>query len=212
LANLILGWEKRIAAHAQAKRAMDGLTSELRIQLAALVADVETDYQKFADRKSTRVWAQKLGKEGPGRKRMLARKRENARRALIELREYAKGLDATLGHDDQIAANDALDSLARVEGDGLSENYHLALYHDLCHITEDPTTFAMIQLYWFFRSGCGQSGDESEVRVAIIRNTFWTPFGVAPVVFLPQYQSGESLGCQSVHEAVRRFSSQGTSN
>jgi|HubBroStandDraft_6_1064221.scaffolds.fasta_scaffold32309_2 hypothetical protein len=205
LANLILDWEKRIAAHAQAKRAMEGLTSEQRIQVAAMVVDTETDYQNFASRKSTRVWSQKLGKEGPGRKRMLARKLENARRALNELREYATGLDATLGHDYQMAANDALDSLARVAGDVFSKNYHLALYHDLCHITEDPTTFAMIRLYWFFRSGCGQSGDESEVRVAIIRNAFWTPFGVAPVDFLPQYQPGESLGCQAVHEAVRRF-------
>jgi len=72
-------------------------------------------------------------------------------------------------------------------------------------VKTDPTTFAMVQLYWLLRHGCGLTGDESEVRVALIRNFFWAPLGVPKVKFRPFYEEGESQGCSAVRQAVRRF-------
>ena len=65
--------------------------------------------------------------------------------------------------------------------------------------------FGMVKLYWLFRHECGLTGDESEVRVARLRNAFWIEYGVRPVKFRAIYRAGESIGCNAVHAAVRRF-------
>jgi hypothetical protein len=135
---------------------------------------------------------------------MLARKLAAARCSLEDLIQYANGLDPTLGGSYRKAAEGALEALATIPN-GSSENLYQRLYGELREITEDPTTFSMVQLYWFFRSGCGLTGDESEVRVAIIRNELWIRSEVSKVDFIPAYQGDQSQGCQAVHEAVRRF-------
>ena len=52
---------------------------------------------------------------------------------------------------------------------------------------------------------------ESKVRVALIRNAFWTQRTNA-VAYLPDYDGAESKGCTAVRQAVNRFRpNQGTS-
>jgi hypothetical protein len=204
LAQLLSGRERQIAEHEETRRAIRGLKSAQRIQLAALLVDTAADIENFTGRRDAKDRSFKLEREGPRRQRMLARKLEASRRSLDNLRRYASALDASMGSSYRKAAEDAL---TRLSGLPTNRSFQgiLTVYRELRQVTENPTTFAMVQLYWFFRSGCGLSGHEAEVRVALVRNAFWAAFSVAPVTFFPEYQVGQPRGCQAVHEAVRRF-------
>jgi hypothetical protein len=204
LAQFLSERAERITKQQETQQAVAGLTSEHRIQLAALLIDTEADIETFTRRKNAKDWSHKLGAEGPRRQRMLSRKLKKARASLSDLRQYATDLDPSLGFDYRRAADDALTQLVELR-EARSFAEHRTVYRELRQATKDPTTFAMVQLYWFFRSGCRLSGDEAEVRVALVRNAFWTTFGVARVAFFPKNQVGQSKGCQAVHEAVRRF-------
>jgi hypothetical protein len=127
------------------------------------------------------------------------KKLKNARAALKQLHDYAELLDI------QIVSALAAACLKKLSAplDSTPEFYKWlkAKYHAL----EDPVERGMVQLYWFFRHGCGLTGREAEVRVARIRNAFWKKHGVSEVPFRPEYRVGESRGCDAVHTAVRRF-------
>jgi hypothetical protein len=86
------------------------------------------------------------------------------------LRDYARGLDRLLAGDDEETARRCLEILA-VNGD----YDHASILESLRGphpVPEDPTVRGMVDLYWFFRQCCGLTGDEAEVRVALLRNTF----------------------------------------
>ncbi len=77
------------------------------------------------------------------------------------------------------------------------------------HVTPaNPVAPCMVRLYWFFRHGCGISGDQSEVRVALLRNAFWKKFNISSVEYRNRFdrESAEPAGCPAVIEAVRRYS------
>jgi hypothetical protein len=190
---------------------LQGLTKEQQIQLAALMVDVASDLEKYRNRKQAQVWFRSLGREGPRRQRMLLRKVAKVRQALDDLHKYAESLDPSVGSEYQQAADAALAQLSVLGGARPFEPL-LDLSAELRGIAGDPTSFSMVQLYWFFRHECGLSGDESEVRVAVLRNELWHEYGVDRVAYRPRYEDAESRGCQAVHEAVRRFRPrQGTS-
>jgi len=46
---------------------------------------------------------------------------------------------------------------------------------------------------------------ESEVRVAMIRNSFWKAYGVGIIKYCDRYRGDEPVGCEAVRKAVSRF-------
>ena len=210
-------WESRIAKNRKAAACLVDLSAELRKQLAALLLETIDDLEMrtAADRSSQ--WKRQLCKEAPTRLRMLNKKLHKARQAVQELRNYAedsKGQNAPdsplyrarrmLGQPYIIAAANAHQYL---DIKYLSETQKLIeLATDSLSVgSEDVEVFGMVRLYWFFKHGCKLSGDESEVRVARLRNTFWTEYGVSAVTYRAKYIVGQSRGCGAVQAAVRRF-------
>ena len=193
-------WERKIAADKKAKRALQGLDADQRSQLAALVAETVTVFGQY---RQARIWhwqQKKLLSEGPRRLRMLMRKLRNASEAITELLHYAQSLDPPIGEVFQNADKPCLERL----GDLRTGRTRVMI--PFLALPSQPTNSGMIQLYWFFRNGCQLSGDESEVRVAMIRNAFWTEYGVSKVEYRPHYLYAEkSKGCDAVRLAVRRF-------
>jgi hypothetical protein len=145
--------------------------------------------------------------EGPRRAGMLERKVAAAEGALEDLKAYAEALDSLLGWNYVITSKSCLKQLRmfRKAAEYALEFYRNELRDDEHSAPEDATTFGMVQLYWFFRHGCDLSGDESEVRTALIRSAFWTHYGVLRVDVQERYETGQSKGCEAVRLAVRRF-------
>jgi hypothetical protein len=191
----------KIESDALSARAIAGLAADLRIQLAALLLDTTAEVQMHA-KKISRP-RRTFRAEAERRKRMLKRKREKVRAALQNWLDYARDLDPLLAGDSREIASRCIELLGEVK------DYDPALIVetiDATHpVTHDPVVKGMLSLYWFLRGACGLPGDEAEVRVALLRNAFWKQYGVSEVAYRPEYVTGESQGCQAVHEAVRRF-------
>lgn len=200
--------ESRVLGHPEARHALDGLDDRQRKELAALFSDSIYSLQTYRSHRRSGKRARKLAQEAKRRTRMLTRKLLKARSALEDLRQYAAGLDVVLGWDHVRTAKTCLETLEKLKEDADPEfcQSMKGEYPEL----EDPVALGTVQLYWFFRHGCSLSGDEAEVRVARIRNAFWTEHGVPEVPYRPEYQTGESKGCDAVHVAILRFN-QGTS-
>ncbi len=200
---VVATWERRLTEHSKARSALKGLNSNKRKQLAALVLDTIADLGEFKARRRWHGRLRGLANEEERRSRVLRRKRNQALHVVQVLHRYARRLDSLLGRHDRLKAEAAIKALS---GDEPSWSFRSLLNDPLLHpVPSDPIAFSMVKLYWFFRYGCGLSGDESEVRVALIRNAFWQRYGVSPVVLRPEYATGESRGCDAVRNAVRRF-------
>lgn len=193
-------WESRLASHPEAKRALEQLDRALTEQLTALIVDVVSDLEVYK-RKTSRP-PKTFKTEMQRRNRMLKCKRERARRMLEDLFVYAASLDPLQAGDNAEAAKRCLKILDHVRDYDYASILEAPAVHP---VSKDPTVRAMIDLYWFFRSGCQLPGDEAEVRVALLRNAFWTEIGISRIEYLSKYRTGESKGCSAVHEAVRRF-------
>lgn len=196
--------EHQIFGHPEARLALDTLSDQQRKELAALFLDTIGSLKSYRAYRWRANRVHKLAGEASSRTRMLTRKLERARRALEDLRRYAASLDELLGWEHVRATKACLETLQKVKEETDCEFYQSikCKYPAL----EEPVALGMVQLYWFFRHGCGRSGDEAEVRVARIRNAFWTEHGVPKVHYRPKYQmAGESKGCDAVHMAVLRF-------
>ena len=208
LGRVFSGAEHQILEHREARHVASGLNDRQRKELAALFLDTVDSlkshraHRRFANR------VHKLADEAPSRTRMLTRKLEKARQALEELCEYAGSLDELLGWEHVRATRKCLETLRRLK-ENSAQDFYQSIEGEYPAL-EDPVTLGTVQLYWFFRHGCRLSGDEAEVRVARIRNAFWTEHAVPEVPYRPEYQTGESKGCDAVHIAVLRFK-QGTS-
>ncbi len=194
-------WEHRISQHPKARGALKSLSTKQRRQLAALVLDTIVELRDYRELRGISQTAQKLKPAAPRRNQMLIKKINKAIGALQEVRDYtaSAGDELLFGEGVRRATDKCLKGLqearpfpfGRFEPPG-------------CEIVS-PVGFGMVRLYWFFRHGCGISGDESEVRVALIRNALWKKYGISEVAYRPKYQVGESKGCDAVHEAVSRF-------
>ena len=155
-----------------------------------------------------------IAKEGHRRVRMLRRKLQKAVKELRNLRDYANSLDWQYGFEElaqraeicrlELSKFLHVESLAdeyaqrRKFGDN-PRNDHIELRHF------NPVTLYMVHLYWLFRDGCSLSGHESEVRVAMIRNSFWRELDVEPASYLDNYDGSQNKGCTTVRQAVARY-------
>jgi len=213
-ARILQEWESRIANHSETAVCLNGLSAKQRGQLAALLIETVEEFEYYKSLKGKSQWANEVQREARRRTRILDRKLQKARKAVGELRSYAEdsrvgkspdqpdhAARVTLGYQYRIAAANALQSLVvpppRIE-----------VYESLRGEYPTPDraeTFGMVRLYWFFRHECGLTGHDSEVRVARLRNAFWTDYGASPVTCRPTYKTGESSGCEAVRLAVRRF-------
>jgi len=203
----------QIETHEEASRAVEDLTEDQRQQVAALLVDSITSFEKYKPDAKFAKELKQLDREAPRRLRNLKRKIDTSRDALQKLHDYASQLHRTLragwsqDHwhrwtDAKKASASCLETLEDVElpkpesfsGDLEDSNWHL----------NDPTTLYMVKFYWFFRHGCGIGSNESQVRVALIRNTFWREWAT-PIQARPSYDSVDSQGSTTVRQAVRRF-------
>jgi hypothetical protein len=197
-------WTRRISQHEEAKRALEGLNPKQRHQLAALALDCVDNLEGWKKCRPIARRVRQISSEAPRRNRMLLRRVAKARRSLEELADYAKCLHPLLGKEYERIAEICLTTLAVLPQDESTDFYRsLPSFYPT---PEDPTTLCMVQLYWLFRHGGGLTGDESEVRVALIRNAFWTKYGVEKVPYREAYDGAQSKGCEAVHRAVYRFS------
>ncbi len=201
--------ERGIKEHDVARRVLDGLNRLQRRQLAALVVDTVADLENYTGYQSQLKDLTRLAKEAR-RQKTLGRKVDEAVEALHRVRHYASKLHPSVGGDLAFTAERAITMLTRQQYRHTPESLR-ALRNELKESSstsypcpEDPATFGMLQLYWFFRHGCGLSGDESEVRTALIRNTFWPPLAKSIKVKL-HYSDAESKGSTTVRQAAANF-------
>ena len=208
--------EADIAASEGASHTLEGLNGKRRKQLAALTLDTITEIELSKGEAALSKRLTSLAREAPRRQRNLARRIAIARKSLTSLVDYASPLDPWLGKKAELAAKDCLrvlDQLPEPEASGSWQKHRQAFIKSKFPLdTDKPADSAMAQLYCFFRYGCDLTGDESEVRTALIRNAFWTRW-VARVPFRACYTDAESKGCSAVQQAVLRFSrDQGTTS
>jgi hypothetical protein len=196
----ITDFEEELSKDPIARCVTERLGSHERKQLAALLLDTIQALKSYnaAGRSARRV--KKLATE-PWRVRTLNKKIAKAQAAMQELSDYARPLDIQLV---SLVADACLKKLSvLLTGDRAPEFYESI---EVMYPTpRDPVGRGMVQLYWFFRQGCGLKGRESEVRVGWIRNAFWKKYGVDEVPVRSVYETGDSRGCGAVRSAVRRF-------
>ena len=175
------------------------LTAEQRIQLAALVSDCEEKFNLYGIIKPVANAQMKIAREGERRVKMLRRKILKVLQGLTDLRDYARQMDSQYGFE-ELPARVRLCLLALEKfksAQGLADEFAWCREQgedprkSRLPIT-DPTTLCMVSLYWFFREECSLSGDESEVRVAVIRNIIWKELGVEHVAFVSAYNGYEN--------------------
>jgi hypothetical protein len=183
-------------------RATKGLTPAQSDQLAALVIDLEGDSEHFLRYGKDAAELRQILRGGETKQRKLTQQVKNARAALSRLRDLAAKVPPVLGGPYRAAAERCLKDL-----DGLFEPIPNQMWRERTQVqsVDDRTSFAVVPLYWFFRHECQLSGNESEVRAAMIRNQFLTPEGKPPLKYKPQYSDAETQGCTAVRQAVKRF-------
>lgn len=194
----------RIGAHPKAERVLNGLDTKMQRQLAALAGDVREAIRQHSIHSGNRTGIAALERQAPPAQRRLDRLTADAVNTLRRMRACADGLPRELGVVHSNAASEALKALSGARHRYRPDSSATRMLDTTHPYTEDQTTFAMVRLYWFFRFGCGLTGDESEVRVALLRNAFWQPWA-EPVTVLEQYIEGESQGSTAVRMAVARF-------
>jgi len=212
---LFAEWEWRIRENPETAVCLDGLSRELRKQLSALMEDIASAFELRTADKRISTFYKHIIEEASVRERMLNRKLKKVRKAINELKDYAEdsGGDSSnalhrarqvLGTTYRIAADDALRALdARGHN---SAKHHIETAKEFWAPEDQEVVYGMIRLYWLFKHGCNNlSGHESEVRVARLRNAFWTEYGVSKVEYRPTYDTVESTGCGAVHLAVIRY-------
>jgi hypothetical protein len=209
-------WETRIASNQETAVCLNNLDEEQRRQLAALLLETIVNLEMRTATDRSKEWVRHLHKEAETRLRMLDRKLYKIRKAAEELKAYA--VDAGKENAREVSRHKArfqlgqayIETAAAVIGTLDKHNSHTAKAHrdassGFLTPREDVEVFGMVRLYWFFRHGCNLNGDESEVRVARLRNAFWTEHGVSAVTYRANYIVGQSRVCEAVHVAVRRF-------
>jgi hypothetical protein len=179
-----------------------GLNALQRSQLAGLVLDLNQALRDYARHGRNSKMVRTLAAEAPRRARRLSQKVVHIRGKLEDLQEYAARLHATLGLEYGRAAKRCLDILEKLNRGPLVAEYFESQKSGYPAI-EHPRQLGIVQLYWFFRSECGCSAGESEVRSAMIAGEFLG--GKRTVTYIPQYQGDESQGSSAVRLAVSRY-------
>jgi hypothetical protein len=214
----VSSWESKITAWNGARRVLEGLTSAERQQLAALLSDSELSFHEYPRLKQLKRELQSLVKTAPAQARKLKRKLHKFTRAAEDYRNYSTQIHPWLrpGSAQQAgrilaAARGALKNTAPEAArnnslDGLNKLAKAPSFRkEVDLLAGNPLEPEMVMLYWFFRHECKLPVGESEVRTAMIRNSFWAKFGIKKVVFRSKYSGDESIGCEAVRKAVERF-------
>jgi hypothetical protein len=110
-ARLVSHWEKRIQDHPIAGAVLEGLTPDQQIQLAALMVDIENDFDTYKKRSVSKGSIGRLRSEAERNQRMLCRKLEKAQQAVERLLEYAEAVDPTISSGYVAAAKSARQAL-----------------------------------------------------------------------------------------------------
>ena len=173
-------------------------------QLAGLVIDLVGDKDMFRILSSEEKEWKQISKDGRKKQEKLTNYVLNARTALTKLRDLAVRASPSLGVPYKSAAERCLRDL-----DTLYERVPSPIESRHSRPTENPLSSSVVPLYWFFTEECGLSGNESEVRAAMIRNEFLTPPESAKLKYKAQYSNAESQGCSAVRLAVKRWRPEG---
>jgi hypothetical protein len=190
-----------------------------RHQLACLILEVRDELEQYRSQRSTSEEIDQLAE--------LERSAERARKAecVKSLRVADKALRRALQQleppNDGTAS--ATDQIQQHEGDVatvigrcltvLSSVIPSKSYRELKQFRnqklregqgwQNPLTFGMVRLYWFFRHECGLSGNLSEIFTGRLRNTFWTPD--KPVEIENKSDIDQGRGCGAVWQAVLSY-------
>jgi hypothetical protein len=221
-------WEEcrlEITNHSETAACVQRLNARQQTELAALLIEIHEAFENREHQNSNVALRRHLANEAPQRNRRLNHKLAAVCKALQKLKEYASDSrrpeDETLhtarqilGHDHLCAASHALAVLEALKSGNDGADFYESLRHEYS-TAERAEAFGMVQLYWFFKHECGLSENESEVRVARLRNAFWTKFGIKKVPYCQKkvtesdrgtvLHSAPGKGCSAVHLAVRRF-------
>lgn len=210
--------ESRMAKHEHGANILQGLTPEQQQQLSALVVDCLAEFEEHGERAKHGKNLTRLTKEAASRQRGLDKKVSQVRTALEQLYLYAQKLDPWLGTAHAGFAQNGLTALKELSHYQSAEEWEKDRQNHgrIAQIPSpnDPTTSAMVQLYWFFRHECRFSANESEIRVALIREACFGRWK-KPIRIVPFHKSArsgcksipdpESRGAGAVAQAVRRF-------
>jgi len=184
-------------------RTTESLNSGQTGQLAALVIDLRNDAEvnETYGKESTQ-W-RIVGKKGPQQQARLTKQVKKAQQELHKLHNLAGKAIPVLGRRYLLAADRCLKDLGDhcepIPDDQLRQQLSIHQPED------DQSSFAVVPLYWFFRHECGLSGNESEVRAAMIRNQFLTAPGKEPLKYQAESTGGEFGGSSAVRLAVNRY-------
>lgn len=223
-------WESRFAGNEIACRVLEGLDSGRRTQLAGLMIDCLAEIGDYVNRIPYHKLLKKWASQAPHRERMLKRKLATVHKALDDLmctltsvgpsqerlvnsriKAYERAVENLENYLKKIAPflrprhllGDILREPASITLPDLEGLLNTPGFHV---VPENPVAPCMIKLYWFFHHGCGISGNQSEVRVALLRNTFWRNARI-PTVKCKEIAGAEgSAECGAVKRAVQRYS------
>jgi len=196
--------ESLIRNSAHAERILRDLKPDQRNQLAGLLLDVTEALKFYARHRRSAKSISKLAAERNRRERMLLGKVARIRGELKRLLKYAEDLHPLLSLEYVQAAKHCLKSLANLKEDPSDDEFYRSLKNEHPPL-EDPWQLGLVQGYWFFRWGCGCSGHDSEVRVAMVANECWIVAGKRKLKYSPKYLDAESQGCSAVRLAVSRY-------
>ena len=196
----IARYEAIISNDQETRRTLDTLSRALRKQLAALVLDTIGDLDDLSEKKDLK----RIGRIYGSQRRNLIRKVEKLRGHLEDVRRDALKLHHYLGRDVAVRSLRCLEIISecRIPASDLIEI--IPVHYSKVRLAS-RTAMNMVKLYWFFRYGCEVDGDEAEVRVALIRNRFWTPY-VPKIPYQGAYDGTENKNCPAVHQAILRYS------
>lgn len=184
------------------QRILRRLTPEHRKELAALVFELSLHFEEHRQYAST---VTKLREEIENLKRLelkVNQARDVILSAIQEVHKLASKLNDPVGSDILAAASRMKVRASRQERESWMDTLIGNNYFQL--FASDASTLAMVQLYWLFRHGFGFEAGESELRVALIRNCEWKNL-VKPVRCVSRNLGDQSIGCDAVRKAVRRF-------
>jgi hypothetical protein len=174
----------RIAGHEHGCQILEDLTANQRSQLAALVIDCLSEFKKHREAADHRKRLTGLKKEATRRQRMLEKKTVKVVNALSVLRAYAATLDDWLGASHKRFAESGLEAAEHLKHFQSAQEWRQDLelhrgFHQFAGFTPFPGNLAAssnVQLFWFFKTGCGLSQNDSSLRVALLRNAFFHPW------------------------------------
>jgi hypothetical protein len=204
----------KISGHEHGEQILHGLTPGQREQLSALLIDCVSEFAKYLEGITHRKRLIRIAGEAERRQRMLNKHVAKVTAALDKLKNYANGLDDWLGMNHRLFAEKGLNAAEHLRNHQSADEWKhdRALHSEFAAIAgfspfpEDPAASSTVQLFWFFRSGCGLSQGDSCLRAALVRNAFFSRWA-KKIAYNVKHRSLflQSRGSNAVIQDVRRF-------